>query len=98
MNNATSRKRLTYRCSLCKRAVEFQKLEDGTYTVVDAGPYVSVVTDDGEVVRGRTVHAATCPFAPVFPNTTKESRESTTSINDRPTNDEKTGGRNLETR
>ncbi len=74
MNSSARHRNPVYRCLLCKRAVEFQKLKDGTYKVVDAGQYVSVVTDDGAVVRGRTMHEDTCPFAPAFHGTARENQ------------------------
>lgn len=50
------------RCEKCKMPVEFAKLRDGKYAIVDAGPKTTVVTSDGDIVTGRRLHSETCAY------------------------------------
>ncbi|NPV81912.1 MAG: hypothetical protein HPY52_16900 [Firmicutes bacterium] len=62
------------RCKACKEPIEWVKLSSGKLMPVNC-QYVTVVTDGGEVVRGRTPHWATCPFAESFRKTGEDESE-----------------------
>ena len=50
------------RCKSCGAPIEWQKTARGTAMPVDPW-YVTIVTDKGQVVKGRISHFATCPNA-----------------------------------
>lgn len=50
------------RCKSCGAHIEWQKTARGSVMPVDP-KYVVIVTDNGQVVKGRISHFATCPHA-----------------------------------
>ncbi len=53
-------------CKRCGKAIEFVRMRSGRLNPVDIEPRVTVVTDAGDAVTGRTSHFATCPHADDF--------------------------------
>lgn len=53
-------------CKACGAEIAWIKTTKGRSMPVDARPKITVVTDGGETVTGRTPHWATCPAAERF--------------------------------
>lgn len=53
-------------CRLCGASIEMVKTPAGKQMPVDVSSRVTVVTNDGRVVTGRTPHWSTCPNADEF--------------------------------
>ncbi|MGB9845874.1 MAG: hypothetical protein ACPLRH_00020 [Desulfotomaculales bacterium] len=53
------------KCKACGAEIEFVRTPAGKLMPVEAG-YLTVITDDGKVVRGRAPHWAACPAAKKF--------------------------------
>lgn len=62
----TIRPRATVRCTRCKDPIEWIKMKSGKNMPVQEGPYITIVTDNGETYRGRESHWGHCPFAKEF--------------------------------
>ncbi|MBE0448775.1 MAG: hypothetical protein IBX64_11890 [Actinobacteria bacterium] len=54
------------KCKGCGANIEWIVTGNGKRMPVDRAPYLTIVTDDGEVKRGRASHFATCKFADKF--------------------------------
>lgn len=52
-------------CKACGKVIKFIKTENGKAMPVDE-TLITIVTDEGKVVRGRIPHWATCPQANRF--------------------------------
>lgn len=62
------------RCRGCGAPIVWIQTKAGKRMPVNVEPYTTVVTDGGEVVRGRTSHFSTCPMADLFRNGIADSR------------------------
>lgn len=49
-------------CRSCGKKISFVMMKSGKLNPVDEN-YISVVTDHGDIIRGRESHFATCPDA-----------------------------------
>lgn len=56
----------------CGDQIEFIKLKSGKLMPV-SGNYQTIVTDDGDIVKGRISHFATCKYAKEFRNNAEPS-------------------------
>lgn len=53
------------RCKKCNQAVAWIKMSSGKYMILEA-KVLTVVTQDGKIVKGREPHWAHCPYANEF--------------------------------
>lgn len=60
-------------CKKCGEPIVFVKMASGKYNPVNVKPRLTIVTDNGKVVTGRTSHFATCPNANDFREVKDES-------------------------
>jgi hypothetical protein len=60
-----------FKCKACGAEIEFVKLISGKLNPVNK-QYKIIITDTGEVLRGRESHFATCPGAKHFRGSKKK--------------------------